>query len=287
VHLDDYPYVHLMRLVSQELRTMELPGVFFDNEDRPFKDARDWGTLTVLLNQDYERLRLGPWHTDDAVPWLLNRFDVARSLCGMGRAFGRLPRSVHEKLTPKIRPDCEQLFADLNANIPNSLEGRTVIIECARGGPASSAMPLSAPLGYKHTLETFSPAILSSGASILYVWVTPEQSREKNRARAKPGQEGDASILFHGVPEIVMTNDYGTDDMEWLLQNSSRPGCVKVITHDHMYILPAARLDNRADLTTFVREEDPKSWFAGNVVALHSALSTALSMLHATRECMT
>src|SRR5437763_12614164 len=45
VQLDDYPYVHMMRRVSQELRKRGEDGVFFDSDDLPMKEPLDWGTL--------------------------------------------------------------------------------------------------------------------------------------------------------------------------------------------------------------------------------------------------
>src|SRR5437870_13004024 len=51
VQLDDYPYVHLMRRVSQELRRRGHDGVLFDSDDLPMKEPRDWGTLIELLNE--------------------------------------------------------------------------------------------------------------------------------------------------------------------------------------------------------------------------------------------
>ena len=46
VQLDDYPYVHMMRRVSQELRKRGHDGIFFDSDDQPMKEQRDWGTLS-------------------------------------------------------------------------------------------------------------------------------------------------------------------------------------------------------------------------------------------------
>src|SRR5690242_5270027 len=54
VQLDDYPYVHMMRRISQELRAMGEHPVFFDGDDVPMIDPRDWGTLIELLNDDYD-----------------------------------------------------------------------------------------------------------------------------------------------------------------------------------------------------------------------------------------
>src|SRR5439155_10257299 len=56
VQLDDYPCVHMMRRVSQELRARGQDGVFFDSDDQPMKEPRDWGTLVELLNEDYADL---------------------------------------------------------------------------------------------------------------------------------------------------------------------------------------------------------------------------------------
>ena len=52
VQLDDYPYVHLMRRISQELRRRGADGAFFDSDEQPMKESRDWGTLIELLNED-------------------------------------------------------------------------------------------------------------------------------------------------------------------------------------------------------------------------------------------
>src|SRR5438093_10001146 len=38
VQLDDYPYVHMMRRVSQELRKQGADGVFFDSDELPMKE---------------------------------------------------------------------------------------------------------------------------------------------------------------------------------------------------------------------------------------------------------
>ncbi len=92
VQLDDYPYVHLMRRVSQELRARGMDGVFFDSDDLPMKEPRDWGTLIELLNEDFEdlaqRRRPAP---ESAAAWLLDRFDAARRKVGARPALGQLP----------------------------------------------------------------------------------------------------------------------------------------------------------------------------------------------------
>jgi len=160
---------------------------------------------------------------------------------------------------------------------PASLDGKTLVIEFARGGPQGSSMPLRDPLGYEASLARLAPAILER-ATILYVWVTPEESRRKNAARANPDDPG--SILHHGVPIEVMLNDYGCDDMDWLEAHSERAGTLAVRAHGRTFHLPIARFDNRVDKTSFVRA-DRAAWRAEDVRALHAGLKGALDKLAA------
>ena len=276
VQLDDYPYVHLMRRVSSELIRLGADGIFFDSEDLPMKNARDWGMLIELLNGDYDdlvrRRRPSP---ASAAAWLLDRFDAARSKVGADPAFGKLSPALREPLIRALEAEARELLRDKNAGIVDRLEGKTVVIEAARGGPDGATPPLPAPLGYAYSIGAFSDEILSK-AAILYVWVTPEESRRKNRERADPSDPG--SILHHGVPDAVMYGDYGCDDMEWLILNSGRPDQVKIDTRGKTYYLPVARFDNRVDKTTFVRA-DPASWSKEDVGALHDGLAEAFSRL--------
>jgi hypothetical protein len=276
VQLDDYPYVHMMRRVSQELRKLGRDGVFFDSDDLPMKDARDWGTLVELLNEDFDDLvnknRPAP---ASAARWLLGRFDAARARVGAPAALAGLPPEVRKTLEATLETESAQLVRDKNEGIPDSLEGRTVVIEAARGGPDGASMPLPAPLGYRYSLSRFSDAILSR-ASILYVWVTPEESRRKNHERTDPNDPG--SILHHGVPIAVMLGDYGCDDMAWLIEQSGRADAVPVEAHGKRYELAVSRFDNRVDKTSFVRAERA-AWKSDDVDALHQGLAQALGSL--------
>lgn len=274
--LDDYPYVHLMRRVSQELRKRGADGVFFDSDDLPMKEPRDWGTLIELLNEDFDDLthRRRP-AAPAAAEWLLARFDRARTKVGAAAALGALPAGQRRELAAAIEKDAAELLRDKNAGVPESLAGRTIVMEAARGGPDGATLPLPAPLGYRYSLATLSDEILSR-ASILYVWVTPEESRRKNRERTDPNDPG--SILHHGVPDAVMYGDYGCDDMEWLIQHSDRPDAVRVETRGKTFHLPVARFDNRVDKTTFVRA-DRAAWKPADVAALHLGLAGALEKL--------
>ncbi len=276
VQLDDFPYVHLMRRISQELKRRGRPGVYFASDELPFLDARDWGTLVELLNEDHAdlvaRRRPAP---ASAAGWIFDRFDAARRRVGADPALAALPAGLRGELAAVLEPECAALLRERNAAVPDSLAGRTVVIEFARGGPDGSSMPLAAPYGYAHSLGLLSPEILAR-AHILYVWVTPEESRRKNRARANPDDPG--SILHHGVPDAVMYGDYGCDDVAWLLESSDRPDTVRVEAHGQVHHLPLGRFDNRVDRTTFVREE-PSRWAAADVAALHGGLKEAFDHL--------
>lgn len=59
---------------------------------------------------------------------------------------------------------------------------QTVVIEFARGGPHGSTFPIKPPQGYQYSLRYLSRDILAKCA-MLYIWVTPEQSRKKNEER--------------------------------------------------------------------------------------------------------
>lgn len=276
VQLDDFPYVHMMRRISQELRARNRDGVFFQSDELPFQDARDWGTLIELLNEDFGDL-LAPRRCAPAAaaPWLMARLDAARAKVGADPALGRLPAPLRGEIAAALEPEAAALLRDKNAGIPDSLDGKTVVIEFARGGPDGSVMPLPPPYGYRYSLSLLRPEILER-ASILYIWVTPEESRRKNRARANPDDPG--SILHHGVPDAVMYGDYGCDDIAWLLETSGRPGTVRVEAHGRSHYLPLGRFDNRVDKTTFIREA-PQKWAQADVAAVHAGLQEAFRSL--------
>lgn len=273
IQLDDYPYVHLMRRISDEQRRLGLAPTFFESGEAPFTEPRDWLTLIHLLNQDFAGLSAAG--RPPPTP-LIGRLEAARRLSGISHPVAGAERA---ELEIAIAADAAEAAAKLP--IRTSDEGTTVIIEFARGGPEGAAPPLPFPFGYQHSLAALSPEILSR-ASILYVWVAPEESRRRNRERAVFGPEGDASILHHGVPERVMRGDYGVDDIEWLARTSPEPGTIAITSGDDTYLLPFARFDNRADHTSFLRGE-PDSWPADAVEALHAELERALDGIVAGR----
>lgn len=256
VQLDDYPYVHMMRRVSQELRAQGEDPVFFDSDNLPMKNPLDWGTLMELLNEDYDDLvnknRPAP---ECAVSWLMDRFDANREKVGAPAFWKVLSDKSKTAVTEPLRPESEKLLADKVAEVPDTLEGKTVVVEFARGGADGSTMPLQDPWGYQYSFRMLSEAMLEKSC-ILYIWVSPEESRRKNDARTDPDDPG--SILHHGVPIEVMLGDYGCDDMVHLLETSEKPDTVTVKAHGKTFHLPLGRFDNRVDRTTFIREDEAK-----------------------------
>jgi hypothetical protein len=274
--LDDYPYVHLMRVIDETLERTGQARLFFAAADRGYSDPRDWETLIALVNEDYEELAAAR-HRQPSAParWALERIDRARTAVGGRPVLAALAPEVRAEIEAAIAPDVESQLAQWNRDLPQTLAGRTVVIEFARGGPQAATLPLAPHLGYRASLARLSAAILER-ACILYIWVTPAQSRAKNLERARP--DADGSILFHGVPEHVMRNDYGCDDLGWLLERSVRPGTVQVETRGRVFHVPTARFDNRTDLTTFLRD-DAARWSPEDVARLAGGLGAAFEQL--------
>jgi hypothetical protein len=280
VQLDDYPYVHLQIRADEELESMGLPRAFHDGDGGPFRDPHEWGALVHLLDEDYRELRQGgpelpPAHK--AALRLFERFDNASHVAGGKPKFRRMDPEVRGELAVALEDEAMQLFQDKAAAVPDSLEGKTIVIEFARGGP-EGALPLPAGYGYRGSLPFFSDDVLRR-AAVLYIWVTPEESRRKNRARARP--DGQGSILFHGTPEVVMRREYGQDDMDWLLGQSDVPDTIRIDREGGAAVhLPTARFDNRVDKTSFLREP-PEAWSEADVQAIHGGLEEACDRLWA------
>lgn len=276
VQLDDFPYVHLMRRIDEELVKAGSPRVYFKGPDRSFLDPWDWGTLVELLNEDFDDLLAKDRGRPDSVArHLFERMDAAAGRAGAAVRLGSLPEDVTSRLADALEKEAREHLDEKQAEYPETLEGRTVVIEFARGGADGSEMPLESPFGYGHSLRQLSPAILER-AAILYIWVSPEESRRKNDDRSDPDDPG--SILHHGVPLEVMMGDYGCDDMAWLVENSDRPGTVRIEAHGRAFHLPVGRFDNRVDKTSFIRK-DRANWTGDEVAALHAGLKSAMDQV--------
>jgi len=276
IQLDDFPYVHLMRRIDEELEKVGRERMFFQSGDMPFKEPKDWGTLVEMVNEDYEDLLAGKmFEPKSAAMNLFHRLDEAAKKAMTTPRLSTLGPDTLAKLADRLEAEAQQMLKEKHGNHPEDLQGKTIVIEFARGGPDGSSMPLPEPYGYRYSLAQLSTSILKK-SSILYVWVTPEESRRKNVARTDPNDPG--SILHHGVPLDVMMNDYGCDDMDWLEQNAKKPGTVTIEAYGRTYNIPVARFDNRVDKTSFIRN-DPSEWKPEEVKAIHEGLKEALTKL--------
>ncbi len=284
LQLDDYPYVHLMHRIDDELKANGFAYAYYHGPNRPFRDNWTWAVLIELLNEDYADLMAGRQVVvASAAQHLMDRLDAAHAKVGLAQPMGELPHRLRLKIAAALEAECRAELDALNRQNAQDKAGKTLVIEAARGGANGSAFPLCPPHGYETAFLTLSPAILEK-AAVLYVWVDPAESRRKNIERGRP--DGQGSILHHSVPMEVMLGQYGTDDMAWLLQQSDRPGTIRVeriVPEGDRYAtkvvhLPVARFDNRRDLTTFVRE-DRSLWKPEDVKAIHDGLKAAFDQL--------
>ena len=288
LQLDDYPYVHFMHRIDDELYKLGWHYIFYKGATRPFKDPMEWSTLIELLNEDYEDLvNSNIINVPSAAQWLFERMDNIREKLDLGREFGKIPWDIRIAAGKAIEAEVAEFLKEKNATAAADKKNKTIVIELARGGANGAKMPLTPPQGYASAFEMFSEHILNR-ASILYVWVTPEESRRKNYERAKPN--GESSILNHGVPLEVMLGEYGCDDMAYLIETSDKPNTVKVertvtikkkgkdVFATKKWNIPVARFDNREDLTTFIRK-DPKEWGKEEYKKMYKGLSDAMKTL--------
>ncbi len=276
VQLDDYPYVEFLREVDDALEELGEARRFYGSNDAGFLHGEEWGTLLHLVNEDYAVLTDPSKPSPKADPKaLFERVDAARAKVGVAPAFAPMSNDLREKLAKKLEKKSAWVVKELFANRPDSLENKTVVIEFARGGPQGSSMPLKPPHGYGWNLSQLAPEILEK-AAVLYVWVEPEESRRKNLARAVPNAEN--TVLFHAAPESVMLNDYGCDDMAYLMETSEVPNTITIHAHGKSHHLPIGRFDNRVDKTTFVRDE-PEAWDPKLVEELHAGLAEGLGKM--------
>lgn len=155
-------------------------------------------------------------------------------------------------------------YRTLIAKNPRLFDQHTLLIEFARGDRKEQAFPL--PYGYERCYAALDNDILRR-ASILYIKVSPEESRRRNIRRADPKDPG--SILKHGVPETQMERWYGKDDIAYLMEKGPA-GSVRVKD----FTLPIGVFDNEEEKTAFVH--DPKPWKQKDCDRLGGALKVVL-----------
>ena len=279
LQLDDYPYVHFLRCIDTELEKENQPRIFYPSNDKPLTDGRDWATFIYLLNEDYHNLhnRLHV-HCDSASAYLFQRIDRAASSAGLDMRLANLPSSVRLHIQQALEEPAAVILHDLEKQYPDSFHNKTLIIECARGGKDGSLMPLSGTQGYQFSLPYLSHDLLEH-AAILYIRCTPEQSRARNNKRSK-GNTDQASNLFHGVPIDVMMEDYGCDDMLYLLETSAVKNTITLHAHERTYHLPIGVFDNRKDQTSFLRR-DKSTWTKAEIDTVTKGIRSATDTMWA------
>ena len=275
VQLDDYPYVRMMQLLDRELTRAGTLPTFFQEPNGLLQEPREWGTLARLLAEDFSNLGSAGFVAEQPVAHLLERIDRARLAVGAAPATRHLAKSAVAAASAALDGEVASFLRSQSVESARYDDSSTVVVEFARGGPQGAMFPLPEPHGYGYTLPQLGSDLLGR-AGVLYIWVTPEESRRRNRERAGPGPEEDASMLHHLVPEVVMRANYGSDDLPWLISEGA--GTVAVESDGQTHRLPAALLDNRVDGTSFLRD-DPSTWRDDMVKALHDGLTEALGRL--------
>jgi hypothetical protein len=291
--VDDYPYVDALEKIDVFCKETLDTTIFKDPNTRLFLNGYEWGVLTYLINEDYLDIKkldkkIPEEYEKDPVKWLFDRYDAASEKTGkVPRRFEELEKKSDKAKFAEFKKKCfdlcKTLLHDKYDNIPESLEGKTIIFEFSRGGEKGSSFPLPAPYGYQYTLSLFDDEILNN-ANILYIWVTPEQSFNKNKQRALEGLQGKSQTvstqlsLNHGVPDTVMNHEYGVDDFEYLISQSKDGKYVPIIKNGKEFKVKAGRLDNRADLTSDFRKPQ-KDWTKEQIDNMTQAMKKAFDAL--------
>ena len=271
LQLDDFPYVHFMRCIDDEMVKLGKDPLFYPGQN-PFINNYDWGTLVHLLNEDYhDLLNRKRVNVDSVAQYTFDRIDRAAAAAGLAPRMCALDEETRKTIAENLEEEAVKMLKEKEAQIPDSFENKTIVIECARGGPDGSTMPLDGAYGYQYSLAQFAPDLLES-AAILYIWVSPEESRRKNSERANPDDPG--SNLFHGVPLSVMLGDYGCDDMQYLREHSEVEDTITIKAWDRTYHVPIGVFDNRVDKTSFLRG-DVEGWDPEKVAEMTAAVKEA------------
>ena len=99
LQLDDYPYVHFMHRIDDELKKRGGEYIFYKGAERPFQDPFTWGCLVELLNADYEDLMASKLiEVPSAAQWLFDRIDDARAKVNQERMLEKIPYGVRLSL---------------------------------------------------------------------------------------------------------------------------------------------------------------------------------------------
>ena len=251
LQLDDFPYVWLMRQVDKKLAAMGKPTLYYPDDESPTYDGRVWGVLSILLSEDYlDLINRNYVNPASAAEYLFERFDRGCVSVGMKPMISLLDDETRKQIADDLEEEARALLNEKQAQYCEDLSDKTIIIEFSRGGNDGASMPLKDTFGYQYTYSMLSPDLLKHTA-VLYIWVTPEESRAKNDARYDPNNPG--SSINHKTPDKVMYYDYGCDDVLYMKEVSDRPDTLKVEAWGETFYLPVGVVDNRDDFTTQFR----------------------------------
>ena len=266
--LDDFPYVAFLAKVDEEREARGLPRAFYEYKNGRFIFQPDWGLLLRLVSDDYHILKNDlPTPTADCLA-LFERIDGHRRDLNGPEVFSAMAPEARRELADAMQPAMDFLIEEQWGRREGVVANKTIVMECARGGADGSAMPLEPPAGYAFSLANHRPEVLEN-AAVLYIKVTPEESRRKNKARYVPGMED--SDLHHSAPDVVMYNDYGCDDIQWLIDNAFEPNTIRIHAHGRDWDLPIAVFDNTDDKTTFLHA-DVAAWKPEHVKLVRDGL---------------
>ncbi|MBQ1826694.1 MAG: hypothetical protein II126_01870 [Erysipelotrichaceae bacterium] len=278
LQLDDFPYVWLMRQVDIALQKRGYDPLYYPSDELPTYDGRVWGVLSILLSEDYHDLINRNFvQPSSAAEYLFERFDRASVGAGMKPMISMLDEELRKDIAAELEDQARVLLNEKQSQYTEDLSDKTIIIEFSRGGNDGASMPLTGTFGYQYTYSMLSPDLLQN-AAVLYIWVTPEESRRKNDARYDPNNPG--SSINHKTPDAVMMYDYGCDDILYLKETSDIEDTLKIEAWGNTYHLPVGVFDNREDLTTQFRDSK-ETWDKEAVDKAVKAISDATARMWA------
>ena len=136
LQLDDFPYVHFMRLVDNALEDRGEARIFYQSNEDPFYNDYDWGTLIMLLNEDYDRLMAREEINPESYALeLFERMDRAAKAVGIEPRIAALDDELIVELAEELEEEAKKITLATEVQYAESYEGKTLVIECARGGP--------------------------------------------------------------------------------------------------------------------------------------------------------
>jgi hypothetical protein len=181
------------------------------------------------------RFHIGDFEVIDDFPMLWTWFEEDHILTQLGQPRLHTTQDGYFK-TPYlwdllIRRICLEYSKRLRDN-PAYHEQFTTIIEFARGSEHG---------GFARAFEHLSPEV-AQRAAILYLNVSYEESRRKDRQRFNPDRPD--SILEHGLPDEKMERLYRHSD--WEQVSAANPEFIAIQNHRVPYVV----FENEDDVTT-------------------------------------